>query len=148
YQWQKKVEEGWTDIKGATSEQYRFSNSGYGQAGEYRCRVNYVYNDTENNAAYYITTYSDVFAIEYVMRQAQMISFAADDKSKTVSITLKSKHKNHFYAPTGTVTFRIEGKGYGLSYTCTEWLISNQQKELDILDFIRTCNGCIMAVLL
>jgi len=117
YQWQKKGEEGWTDIKGATSEQYRFTNSGYGQAGEYRCRVNYVYNDTENNAAYYITTYSDAFTVEYVMRQAQVISFAADDKSKTVSITLKSKHKNHFYAPTGTVTFRIEGKGYDQTFT-------------------------------
>lgn len=112
-------DDGWEDINGATSDKFRFVNSGYADTGEYRCRVNSIYEDDQTGDIYYITTYSDVFTVEYSMRKAQVASFVADRDSKTVSIKLKSAHENHFYAPTGKVVFRIEGRDFDKTYSAS-----------------------------
>ena len=41
-----------------------------------------------------------------------------------------------------------DGLGYGFSYQYTGWHPRYQQKKLDIFDFIRTGNRCVLAVLL
>ncbi len=112
YQWQKLGDGGWADIKGAASVQYRFSNSGYSDEGQYRCRVNSIYDDADTGQIYYITTYSPVFTLQYAMRQAVVQAFTADRSAGTVSLTLKSAQTNHYFAPTGTVAFHIVGQNY------------------------------------
>jgi Rieske Fe-S protein len=39
YQWQKKTPQGWQNIPGATSAEYRIGNAGYQESGVYRCIV-------------------------------------------------------------------------------------------------------------
>lgn len=117
YQWQKLGQKGWTDIEGATASKLEFANSGYAVEGDYRCRVNSIYENELTGDIYYITSYSDVFTVKYSMRKAQVVSFAADRNTRTVSITLKSLHDRHYYAPTGMVTFHIEGQDYDQYFT-------------------------------
>lgn len=43
YQWQKKGDDGWSDIRGATLAKYQFVNSGHGDEAEYRCQDGFSY---------------------------------------------------------------------------------------------------------
>lgn len=117
YQWQKLGKDGWTDISGATGVSYTFKNSGLADEGQYRCRVNVIYEDEDVGQIYYITAYSDQFTLNYSMRTPEVTEggYIADSVQHTVSLTLKPKSSN--FAPTGDVTFHITGADYNASFT-------------------------------
>ncbi len=119
YQWQKRTAEGWSDIAGATRAAHTFSNSGVSDEGEYRCRLNVIYEDADVGQIYYISAYSRTFTLDYSLRSAKVADggFAVDLVNKTVSLALKSNHNNHTFAPSGNVTFVIAGADYNSSYT-------------------------------
>ncbi len=119
YQWQKLTAEGWADIAGATKAAYTFSSSGVSDEGEYRCRLNVIYEDADVGQIYYISAYSSTFTLDYSLRTAKVIDggFAVDLANKTVSLAVKSNHNNHTFAPSGNVTFVIAGADYSSSYT-------------------------------
>ncbi len=112
YQWQKQTDTGWTDVSGATADNLVFRAAGLGDEGTYRCRVNVIHD------AQYISSYSDTFFADYNQRTPVFIenSFAVTDADgagnrPTLSIAVKSAHTNHFYVPTGTMTFQLRGAG-------------------------------------
>lgn len=118
YQWQKLSDDGWTDIVGATKSSYTFKNCGFSSEGEYRCRVNVIYEDESVGQVYYISAYSDPFTLNYSMRTPKVTDggFVSDIGAKTVSLSLKSAQENHTFAPTGNVIFTITGADYSASY--------------------------------
>jgi len=119
YQWQKLTDEGWQDIAGATKASQTFTSSGVSDEGEYRCRFNVIYEDQDVGQIYYISAYSDTFTLDYSMRTPTVVdnSFAVNLLDETVSLSLKSVHTNHTFAPSGNVTFNITGADYESSYT-------------------------------
>lgn len=119
YQWQKQTADGWEDMAGAIKATYTFSNSGVSDEGEYRCRFNVIYEDEDVGQIYYISAYSNTFTLEYTMRTPKLVdsSFVVDLVNKTASLSLKSGHTNHTFAPSGNVTFTIKGVDYESSYT-------------------------------
>ncbi len=119
YQWQRRTAEGWSDIAGAIKAGLTFSNSGVSDEGEYRCRLNVIYEDADVGQIYYISAYSRTFTLDYSLRSAKVADdgFAVDLVNKTVSLALKSNHNNHTFAPSGNVTFVIAGADYNSSYT-------------------------------
>jgi hypothetical protein len=119
YQWQKLTDEGWENVSDATKASYTFKNSGISDEGEYRCRLNVIYEDIEIGKIYYISAYSDSFTLNYSMRTPKLVedSFTANIQDETVSLSLKSAHTNHTFAPSGNVTFNITGVDYETSYT-------------------------------
>lgn len=119
YQWQKLTDEGWEDIAGATKDSKTFLSSGVSDEGKYRCRFNVIYEDEAVGQIYYISAYSDTFTLDYSMRTSTVVdnSFAVNLLDETVSLSLKSVHTNHTFAPSGNVTFTITGADYESSYT-------------------------------
>lgn len=118
YQWQKLTEDGWTDIKGAIGKNYTFRNTGLADEGQYRCRVNAIYQN------YYISDYSEVFTLEYSKRTPMVVdgSFKVTDANDEgtipkIEISLKSAHANHSYMPTGNVVFEVTGTDYKRSFS-------------------------------
>lgn len=119
YQWQKLTEEGWTDITGAISDDYIFRNAGLADEGQYRCRVNAIYQN------YYISDYSEVFTVDYSKRTPMVVdgSFKVTDTDvegagtvPKIEISIKSAHSNHSYMPSGNVVFEITGADYNQSF--------------------------------
>lgn len=118
YQWQKLTDGVWTDISGAINASYTFKSAGIGDEGQYRCRINAIYE------GYYISAYSKTFKLEYSKRTPIAVtdSFTVGDVingSKTVpkiSISLKSAHANHYYVPSGDVIFTVSGSDYNRSF--------------------------------
>lgn len=119
YQWQKLTDSGWEDIAGATKSSKTFLSSGVSDEGKYRCRFNVIYEDEAVGQIYYISAYSDTFTLDYSMRTSTVVdnSFAVNLLDETVSLSLKSVHTNHTFAPSGNVTFTITGADYESSYT-------------------------------
>ncbi len=119
YQWQKLTDDGWVNLDGAIKSSYIFKNSGQSTAGEYRCRVNVIYEDADVGQVYYISSYSDVFTLNYSMRTPMLVpdSFVTSISNQTVSLMLKSAHSNHTFAPSGNVNFLVRGADYLASYT-------------------------------
>lgn len=119
YQWQKLTDEGWTDLSGATSSNYTFSSAGLADEGQYRCRVNAIYN------SYYLSAYSEAFSVQYSKRTPVVVtdSFTVvdvDDGGQTVprfSVSMKSAQTNNPSIPQGNVTFRVTGADYNSSFT-------------------------------
>lgn len=136
YQWQKLTDEGWEDIKGATKEKYTFSSSGVSVEGEYRCRLNVIYEDEQVGQIYYISAYSDIFAVNYSMRKPELVdgSFVVDILNKTVSLELKSGHTAHTFAPSGNVTFVMKGADYESVYTVALGSPDDNYRTRAILD--------------
>lgn len=117
YQWQKRIDGSWTDIRGAISEQYVFKSAGLADEGQYRCRVNVIYQSQ------YISDYSETFTVEYSKRTPRMKpgSFVVRDANEdgtrpTIEIDLQTIHM-YPYHPSGLVVFRIVGSDYDVSYT-------------------------------
>ena len=115
YQWQKLTENGWTNLTGAIGDSYTFRSAGLADEGQYRCRVNAIYQN------YYISDYSEVFTLDYSKRTAIAVdgSFsvrdyvnAADEIVPKIDISLKSAHNNHSYVPSGNVVFEVTGSDY------------------------------------
>jgi hypothetical protein len=136
YQWQNLTDEGWEDVSGATKASYTFENSGISDEGEYRCRFNVVYEDTEIEKVYYISAYSDSFTLDYSMRTPKLVenSFETNIEDETVSLSLKSAHTNHTFAPTGNVTFTIAGADYETSYTVALGAANDDYESTATLD--------------
>lgn len=119
YQWQKQTDDGWSNINGATSHNYTFKSAGIADEGQYRCRVNAIYQ------GYYISAYSDTFTLEYSKRTPIIVtdSFTVLDvlsdgsSVPRISASLKSAHPNHYYVPSGNVTFSVIGADYSRSFT-------------------------------
>ncbi len=119
YQWQKLTDIGWIDIAGAINTSYTFKSAGLADEGQYRCRVNAIYN------SFYLSAYSETFTLQYAKRIPVVVDggFTVIDttvNSQTVpkiSISLKSKQQNHHAAPTGNVTFTITGADYSKAFT-------------------------------
>jgi hypothetical protein len=119
FQWQKLTGAGWTDIIGATSTEYTFRSAGLADEGQYRCRVNAIYN------SYYISAYSEVFTLEYSKRTPTVVndSFTVIDTTNEnndtvpkITISLTSAHSDHYYDPSGSVIFEVTGADYSRSF--------------------------------
>lgn len=119
YQWQKWTDEGWRNIPGAESYAYTFADNGVSDEGDYRCRVNVIYEDEGTGNLYYITSHSDTFKLNYAMRKARLddSGLYVDLTDNTVNMTLVSSHTNHILTPQGNVTYRIRGTDCDKSVT-------------------------------
>ena len=125
YQWQKLVDGVWTDLGGKEANEITFVSAGQADQGEYRCRINVIYN------SYYISAYSDPFSTIYSKRTGKKVSFSATANASTkipsVSITLEPEDPAENAAPTGNVTFTIKGTDYEKAYTSA--LVTNASRQ-------------------
>ena len=121
YQWQRLVNNVWTDISGAKSASYTIANASASDEGRYRCRVNVIYYDKTAAQQYHISAYSQDFAAAYSKRtpaaDLQVETGKSSDTSGAVNtlhaqIKLHSKNKDSITAPSGNVVFRISGTDF------------------------------------
>jgi len=124
YQWQKLINGQWTNVANTsdyTSATMRIRNAGMSTEGKYRCMVNVIYYDAERGDEYYTTAYSDTVNVSYSKRTSRVQDnlsavYSGDVSKPTLSVTIENTHSDSAAAPTGTVTFFIEGIDYIKSY--------------------------------
>ena len=127
YQWQKLVDGVWSDLSGKTDDEYTVSNAGTADNGAYRCRVNAIYYDNTAAQNYYISAYSSTVETAYAKRSPTGTLLALEEVTTadgggvldglTANIELYSANTNHATAPSGNVTFLVEGTDYKYSET-------------------------------
>ncbi len=128
YKWQKLENGVWTDIPGMNEDTITFTASGSSDEALYRCRTNMVYFDESRGDNYYISAYTEPFETKYSKRTPEILegSFTSttydndnDPQGTGVLIALEflSKDTNHYNAPSGNVTFTMDGTEYGAEYT-------------------------------
>lgn len=128
YQWQTLADGTWVSLSGKTASSFTIRNAGAVDDGLYRCRVNTIYYDKAAAQTYYISAYSDVFSTTYAKRTpigkltAQEVTVGTDLGLKT-EIELYSANRGHSVAPSGKVTFTVQGTDYAYSKT----VLLNQQ---------------------
>lgn len=139
YQWQRLVGGAWIDISGRTKAELTISNAGTADNGTYRCRANCIYYDNTAAQNYYISAYSKEFTTVYSKRTpttsiftaVETVGTAPDGSTQdglTANIELYSKNDGHSAAPTGNVTFKVEGTDY--EYSKTVALVSSNQTKI------------------
>ncbi len=137
YQWQKYTNGQWNNVASTsdyTSATMSIRNAGMSTAGEYRCMVNVIYYDAARGAEYYITAYSDAVNVSYSKRtswvQGTISAAYSDNVAKpALSIDIENTHGDSVAAPTGTVTFFIEGVDYIKSYDATLTPVTGQTRS-------------------
>jgi len=116
FQWQKNVDGQWKDVSGYTKAMLTVANAGLDAAGEYRCRVNVIYE------SYYISAYSDIVTVEYSKRSSEISNVnvtepTSTEKGPTFKVEVSHPYSDIQTPPTGTVTFEINNANYHKSYT-------------------------------
>jgi hypothetical protein len=114
FQWQKLIDGMWTDVTGATKATFTLSQAGLSDEGEYRCRVNVIYN------SYYISSYSKSVTVDYEKRNSTISNVQIQDQTDLgPNLTVKVGHTYTDISsiPTGNVTFEIKSTNYEKSYT-------------------------------
>ena len=120
YQWQKyDIKKGWKDIKGNTTSVMSIENASMDEAGDYRCRIDAIYDDPELGKRSSVTAFTDVFSIAYRMRGVSMGSISAKctDRIPDATVTLKPTVNTCLVAPSGNVNFIIEKDSIQKVYT-------------------------------
>ncbi|MDW7667883.1 MAG: S-layer homology domain-containing protein [Bacillota bacterium] len=121
YQWQMLTSSGWSNMNGQTKSTLTFTSSGSADQGEYRCRINVIYYDEDQGNTYYISAFSNTFYADYSKRTAVVeengFSAVSENDEINLSLSLISGHINHNTAPTGVVTFIINGVDYYATIT-------------------------------
>ena len=122
FQWQKKVDGRWKDISGYTKATLTISNAGLNTAGDYRCRINVIYD------AYHISAYSDTVTVTYEKRSSniQKVTVAETDDGHRLQTEVSHPYTDIQTPPTGTVTFEIRNPNYNKSYTADIEIIGSK----------------------
>jgi len=129
FQWQKMLDGQWKDLSGYTKATLTISNAGLDTAGEYRCRINVIYD------AYYISAYSDTVTVKYAKRNSNVQEIMITDTvtGHTLRTEVSHPHTDIQTPPTGTVTFEIKNANYYKSYTTDIKIIGSKGiAEVDI----------------
>lgn len=124
YQWQKLVDGHWINAgsnSDFTTATMRIRNAGMSTEGKYRCRVNVIFYDAERGDEYYITAFSDTVNVSYSKRTSRVrnaisATYSNDVSKPIISVDIENTHGDSAAAPTGTVTFFIQGVDYIKSY--------------------------------
>lgn len=114
FQWQKLIDGMWTDVTGATKATFTLSQAGLSDEGDYRCRVNVIYN------SYYISSYSESMTVDYEKRNSTISDVQIQDQTNdgpTLAVKVGHTYTDISSIPTGTVTFEIKSTNYEKSYT-------------------------------
>jgi len=114
FQWQKLIDGIWTDISGATKATFTISSAGLADEGDYRCRVNVIYD------SYYISAYSESVSVDYAKRNSTISKIAIEEQTSTgpkLTVQVGHSYTDISTIPTGTVTFEINSTNYSKSYT-------------------------------
>ena len=123
YQWQKLVNNEWTDISGAKTDTYNISRASAADQGKYRCRVNVIYFDDTSKKEFQISAYSQEFTAVYSKRvPVSDITVTTDTKATTgrkVQNNMHAQVELHSLdsetAPTGNVVFTVTGTDFETS---------------------------------
>ena len=127
YQWQKLVGGEWKNLPAYKTNELTIANASATDKGTYRCRVNAIYFDTTSQKEFSISAYTQAIETVYTKRTPAAVLVAkAQQYGDNLSINgiqaeieLYSASLNNATAPTGTVTFTIEGKDYEHTKTVT-----------------------------
>ena len=123
YQWQKLVNNEWTDISGAKTDTYNISRASAADQGKYRCRVNVIYFDDTSKKEFQISAYSQEFTAVYSKRvPVSDITVTTDTKATTGGKVQNNMHAqvelhslDSETAPTGNAVFTITGTDFETS---------------------------------
>lgn len=114
FQWQKLTDGIWTDVTGATKATFTLSQAGLSDEGEYRCRVNVIYD------SYYISSYSKSVFVDYEKRNSTISDVQITEQAglgPNLRVQVAHTYTDISSIPTGTVTFEIKSTNYEKSYT-------------------------------
>ncbi len=123
YQWQKLVNNEWTDISGAKTDTYNISRASAADQGNYRCRINVIYFDDTSKKEFQISAYSQEFTAVYSKR----VPVSEITAKTAINTTAGGKVQNSLHAqielhsldsetaPTGNVVFTITGTDFETS---------------------------------
>lgn len=120
YQWQKYNGSEWVNLPAYKTNELTITNASAADKGTYRCRVNVIYFDETSQKEFSISAYSKAFETAYSKRTPEGILTVAaqnygeklDKKGIHAELELHSANAGNITAPTGNVTFTIEGKDY------------------------------------
>ena len=113
YQWQRLLNNVWTEVVGASSAALTFSNAGTGDAGEYRCRVNV----TTKNGNKAISAFSETVVVSYSKRSVILSEIDVSEAYAEAQLAVKvtNAHVDSGSIPGGQVIFTMTGSG-GVDY--------------------------------
>ena len=123
YQWQKLVNNEWTDISGAKTDTYNISRASAADQGSYRCRVNVIYFDDTSKKEFQISAYSQEFTAVYSKRvpvsEITVETGTESTASGKVQNKLHAEIELHSLdsetAPTGNAVFTVTGTDFETS---------------------------------
>ena len=120
YQWQKYNGSEWVNLPAYKTNELTITNASAADKGKYRCRVNVIYFDETSQKEFSISAYTQEIETAYSKRTPDGILTVATQnygdnqelKGIHAEIELHSANAGNITAPTGNVTFTIEGKDY------------------------------------
>lgn len=120
YQWQKLVGGEWVNLPAYKKNELTIANASASDKGTYRCRVNAIYFDETSQKEFSISAYTEAMETVYTKRTPEAVLTVTAQQygeNKNVNgihteIELHSANHDNTTAPTGSVTFTIEGKDY------------------------------------
>lgn len=127
YQWQKYNGSEWLNLPAYKTNELTITNASAADKGIYRCRVNAIYFDQTSQKEFSISAYTQEIETVYTKRtpegiltvKSQKYGGKSDINGIHAEIMLYSANSDNTTAPTGNVTFSIEGKDYVNTKTIT-----------------------------